>query len=179
MSHACRPGIWVTCALLLLCAITPRHVAAQPDQLEWRNAETISALVENLDDWIDVHSEYARHPDAPEIQWINRAQAARLQTTAQTAKLETTRGLYDPEAGTIYLVRPWDRRKPYDVSVLLHELIHHRQTKTGHWYCPGAQEQDAYKLQDAWLAQLGLRADVNWIAVILEAGCTPKDIHPD
>ncbi|MEI4261656.1 DUF6647 family protein [Roseovarius sp. D0-M9] len=25
----------------------------------------------------------------------------------------------------------------------------------------------------------GLRANVNWLAVVLDAGCTRRDIHPD
>jgi hypothetical protein len=44
---------------------------------------------------------------------------------------------------------------------------------------PGAQEPDAYRLQAAWLAERGQEIEVNRIAVVLAAGCTPKDIHPD
>lgn len=90
-----------------------------------------------------------------------------------------TRGLYDPDAATIRLVRPWDPRDPFDVSTLPHELVHHRQQGARHWYCPGAQELPAYRLQEAWLADLGLEPDIDWIAVVLEAGCTPRDIHPE
>ena len=53
------------------------------------------------------------------------------------------------------------------------------QAVAGHWYCPGAQELSAYRTQQAWLAELGLELDVNWIAVVLESGCTPRDFHPD
>ena len=36
-----------------------------------------------------------------------------------------------------------------------------------------------YRLQSAWLAEQGLSIDVNWLAVTLDAGCTPRDMHPD
>lgn len=45
--------------------------------------------------------------------------------------------------------------------------------------CPAAQELPAYRLHDARLAEWGLQAGVNWVAVVLDAGCTPRDIHPD
>jgi len=76
-------------------------------------------------------------------------------------------------------VRPWSADEPFSVSVLLHELVHHRQAEDGHWYCSGAQELPAYKLQQAWLDRFGLKANINWVAVLLESGCTPKDIYPD
>lgn len=74
---------------------------------------------------------------------------------------------------------PWSARDPQDVAVLLHELVHHRQAGARHYYCPGAQEPLAYELQRDWLAERGLETRINWIAVRLEAGCTPRDIHPD
>ncbi|MGI9367922.1 MAG: DUF6647 family protein [Ruegeria sp.] len=89
-----------------------------------------------------------------------------------------TRGLYDPMESTIYLVHPWKPADPQDISVLLHELVHHRQVGH-HFYCLGAQEEQAYRLQEDWLSEQGLQADVNWIAIVIDAGCAPKDIHPD
>jgi len=37
----------------------------------------------------------------------------------------------------------------------------------------------AYRLQEAWLAERGTEAEVNWVAVVLDSGCTRRDIHPD
>lgn len=88
------------------------------------------------------------------------------------------RGLYDPDRAEILLIKPWDPRDPEDVSVLLHELVHHRQAPP-HWSYPAAQALPAYRLQEAWLAERGMKADVNWVAVVLDAGCTRRDIHPD
>ena len=180
MNPFTRLGALVKCVLLLLLPFTSASHAAQDNILAWRDANSLPALVDHLELWIDANSDLPRRSGPATIEWINTAEVAHLKTSARAAKIETTRGLYDPEISAIYLIRPWGARNPYDVSVLLHELIHHRQNGDGtHWYCPGAQELDAYRLQDAWLAELGLEANVNWIAVILEAGCTPRDIHPD
>lgn len=166
-----------TLVVFLFAATNP--LIAQPDLLPWRDGKTLPALIEHLENWLDDHSDLERRDTLPDIHWIGLAQASYLQYGSQASTTGTIRGLYNADAQTIYLVRPWDHRNPHDVSVLLHELVHHRQAKDGYWYCPGAQELDAYRLQDNWLSQMGLEADVNWIAVILEAGCTPRDIHPD
>lgn len=51
---------------------------------------------------------------------------------------------------TLYVppVRRKSRGSVEDASMLLHELIHHRQAPH-HWYCPAAPELPAYRLQEA------------------------------
>lgn len=131
-----------------------------------------------LESWLDTRAPWPRRPDAPQIRLVTPSQAAALSgDTLHTG--EVPRGYYDPESATIYLVRPWSPSDPQDVSVLLHELVHHRQAAVPHWRCAGAQELPAYRLQEAWLNDLGLKARVNWIALVLAAECAARDKHPD
>jgi len=156
-------------ALVLLAA--PAY-AADPAPAEiWR-------IARGLDHWLDRASDYPARADPPGIAFIDAedAHAMRERSGRFDGRL---RGLYAETTGTIYLVRPWDARDPRDVSVLLHELVHHRQVGARHWYCDSAKEWDAYKLQERWLAQLGIDAGFYWPAILLEASCTPRDIHPD
>ncbi|MEM9911608.1 MAG: DUF6647 family protein, partial [Pseudomonadota bacterium] len=155
------------------------RAVAEQDALAWRDAKSINALRIHLEEWLDRNTDLSRSQNIPKIQHISVAQAAQMHTPLHSSQLGKTRGLYDPETQTIYLVRPWDKHNPYDVAVLLHELVHHRQKGHGHWYCAGAQELPAYRIQEQWLAELTLKANINWIAVFLEAGCTPRDFHPD
>lgn len=166
-------------ALMTLVLLGSAASALQPDPLAWRNAKSFPDLIEHLEEWLDRNTDLPRSAAMPKIRQIGLAQAAQLHTSLHSSQQETTRGLYDPQGETIYLVRPWDNRNPFDVAVVLHELVHHRQKDYGHWYCAGVQELPAYRIQDKWLAEMGLEAEINWIAVILEAGCTPRDIHPD
>lgn len=177
-----RPGVRLACALsLFLSLIVPGPSPATEPQhpLAWREAENLPDLVSRLDDWLDAHTDLPRRDAAPVIRRVSAAEAASLDGSRDRNHGGRTRGLYDPETGVIHLVRPWSARDPYDVSVLLHELVHHRQALSGHWYCPGAQELPAYRLQRDWLGGMGLEPDVNWIAVVMEASCAPTDIHPD
>lgn len=179
MSPFHRFSARVACALCLVAFSQSPAPASQTDPLAWRDASEMQSLIDHLELWLDAHSDLPRRTSAPLIRLVGADRVASLQATSRSSKSAHTRGLYDPETATVYLVRPWESRDPHDVSVLLHELVHHRQAEAGHWYCAGAQELPAYRLQEAWLAAQGLRANVNWIAVVLDSGCTPRDIHPD
>lgn len=133
--------------------------------------------IDMLDDWLDTHVDWPRRTTRPAIEVVPAQEAARLGGLPGRGH-GGTRGLYDPSSATIYLVHPWSAADPEDMAVLLHELVHHRQAPH-HFYCPAQQEEDAYRAQADWLADLGIEADINWIAVVLDAGCTPRDIHPD
>lgn len=144
----------------------------------WRHAAGMPDLVEVLEAWLDGQVTYPRKSAPPRIVTVDAATAAALPGVSARMGLRP-RGLYDPDTATIYLIEPWRPDRARDVSVLLHELVHHRQAGARHWYCPGAQEPEAYDLQAAWLAERGYEIAVNRIAIVLEAGCTPKDVHPD
>lgn len=166
-------------AALSLCAfqaLADTGARTDPDPA-WRQAKSLHELAGILDTWLDEQSEYQRQNRPPDIRMTSSSVAVSLRGVAGTGH-GRTRGLYDDETSTIYLVQPWNPKDPDDASILLHELVHHRQAPY-HFYCPGAQEEMAYRLQDRWLGERGLEAKVNWIAVVLEAGCSRRDVHPD
>ena len=170
-------SLWLVALIMFAVPVWADAVVRLDPEPEWRNTESISELAAVFDTWLDENTDLQR-PDAnAEIRFISASFAATLQGSS-ASDFGRTRGLFDPESFTIYLVQPWDRKNPHDASVLLHELVHARQVGR-HYYCPGAQEEAAYRLQDDWLRGRGLRAKVNWIAVILESGCNRRDFHPD
>lgn len=64
---------------------------------------------------------------------------------------------YDPLRDEIVLPQGWRVDDPFDVSILVHELVHFMQAKAGRRYpCPGAREKEAYAAQAAWLESQGL-----------------------
>lgn len=175
-----RIAVALATALVAFCPPTLRaetEIRFDPAP-QWRASPNMSALVDTLDDWLDVNGEWQRREISPRIRVVSESVADARQGPTSSFQRGRLRGLYDPEQVEILLVAPWNPHNAHDVSTLLHELVHHRQS-THHWYCPAAQELPAYRLQDAWLAERGLKAKVNWMAVVLDAGCTPRDIHPD
>jgi hypothetical protein len=64
--------------------------------------------------------------------------------------------LYDPEGGRIHLATGWTGRTPEEVSLLVHEMVHHFQSLGGaHFACPAEREREAYAIQDRWLGLFG------------------------
>lgn len=58
--------------------------------------------------------------------------------------------------GIIYLIEGWTGRTPADLSVLVHEMVHHFQYKLGLKHeCPQDREKLAYAAQDRWLHLFG------------------------
>jgi len=61
--------------------------------------------------------------------------------------------IYDAPGGTVYLSEGWRADSPVDVSILVHELVHHLQRDAGLDYaCPAAREKPAYEAQERWLS---------------------------
>lgn len=67
-----------------------------------------------------------------------------------------TVAVYDLTEATIYLPQNWTGNTPAEVSVLVHEVVHHLQhmAKTK-FECPQAREQLAYAAQQRWLGLFG------------------------
>lgn len=165
-------------ALIACCPTLPRADMSAHESSSWQQADSMAKIVSSLERWLDSRSDLPRRDAAPQIRIVSEWRATARQAGSASFQRGRLRGLYDPDRSEILLVRPWSAREAADVAVLLHELVHHRQAPH-HWYCPAAQELPAYRLQEAWLAEQGGSLDVNWLAIALDAGCTPRDIHPE
>jgi hypothetical protein len=166
-------------AMMVVCPALPRaeNAVRSATAFEWRQVNDMHQLVAGLDDWLDARTDWPTR-EAPRTRFVSQWEAAARRGATASYQRGRTRGLYDPEQSEILLVRPWNPGNAEDVSILLHELVHHRQAPH-HWYCPAAQELPAYRLQEAWLTEQGLAIEINWMAAVLDAGCTPHDIHPE
>jgi hypothetical protein len=59
---------------------------------------------------------------------------------------------YDPDTKTILLPERWSGSTPTELSILVHEMVHHLQYVAGTKYaCLQAREELAYAAQDKWL----------------------------
>lgn len=135
-------------------------------------------LVAELETWLDAHTDLPRADLPPEAIVLVDTEAEATQ--GQSAHVDdTVRATYDEEEARIYLVRPWYSDRVQDRSVLLHELVHHRQAAAQHWYCPQAMEWDAYLIQESYLEQRGETGDFNWAWVAMLSSCSTGEHHPE
>jgi len=60
--------------------------------------------------------------------------------------------LYDDRARTIYLGEDWSGSTPAEISILVHETVHHLQNRAGLTFaCAGEREKTAYRAQARFL----------------------------
>jgi hypothetical protein len=64
--------------------------------------------------------------------------------------------IYVDATNTIYLPEGWTGQTPMELSVLVHEMVHHLQSIAGLRYeCRQAREKLAFLAQDRWLDLFG------------------------
>jgi hypothetical protein len=84
--------------------------------------------------------------------------------------------LYNDETRTIYLSDKWAGATPAELSVLVHEMVHHLQNEAGISYeCPAEREKLAYEAQDNWLRLFGRNLEqefeINGLALLVSTSC--------
>jgi hypothetical protein len=80
-----------------------------------------------------------------------------LAESETTGSQLNTVSLYDDVTEAIYLPRGWTGSTDVEVSILVHEMVHHFQNLLGFKYaCAQEREKLAYMAQDRWLGQSGL-----------------------
>ena len=85
--------------------------------------------------------------------------------------------LYSVETKTIYLARKWTGQTPADLSLLVHEMVHHMQNLSPTTFeCPQAREKLAYEAQEKWLNMFGHNLEndfgIDRLTIFMNTACT-------
>lgn len=163
----------------VLGAEAPPATCARPAPT-MQQAPVPAALVQDLLDWIGSATAYDvddSRAAPPKIGFCHSGDWVDYENTRVLVE-EHLRAVYDWPNRRVLLVAPWDATDPRDVSILLHELIHHVQLTNRSWDCLQAPEWEAYKLQDRWLAESGIESGFDCLQIYFMSRC-PRDIHPD
>lgn len=117
---------------------------------------------------VDEHPsvEFVSAPEMAEVRYSGAESGGATRVVRET-NVATTAGIghpfqavYDDRTRTIYLPEGWTGATPAEVSVLVHELVHHLQNVGGLTYaCPQAREKPAYQAQARWLELFGESLD--------------------
>lgn len=84
--------------------------------------------------------------------------------------------VYRDDVETIYLPRGWTGATAGELSVLVHEMVHHLQNAGGLRYaCPGERERTAYEAQGRWLDMFGSNLNdafgINQMTLLVRTRC--------
>jgi hypothetical protein len=136
-------------------------------------ARPTPALLTMIVTWLSMNFGLPATHDLPKVELVGQMKMAALghhglvsdhqtRTTVEvshTMPLNAGRDLlaiYDVRRQTIYLREEWTGATPAELSVLIHEMVHHLQNVAGLKYeCPEAREKLAFAAQEQWLALFG------------------------
>src|SRR3546814_8658173 len=133
----------------------------------------MQALLSFILSWLVINSGLPASEDRPRVEFVSLSKMADvryhrlLSASPNHAVIDTGRStppasfqdvhaMYDEASRTIYLPEGWAADSPIDVSLLVHELVHHLQHAGGLEYdCPEARERPAYQAQERCLNLFG------------------------
>lgn len=120
------------------------------------------------------------------MSWVERETGYRIATTpivvASQQKFDAileAKGAHYADARAVYIPgmvvldnATWDPGNPVEVSLLVHELVHHAQLYAKRNYpCPDAREYEAYSLQNKWLIGHGYAPFASQAWIDQMSGC--------
>lgn len=136
----------VTASALSLCA-----AAAIAEPLE------SPPLLDTITLWLAANFNLPASSEVPQLAGTTDALLVELRygPEADVAPGEVV-AVYDDLSRTIFVSEGWTGRTPSELSVLVHEMVHHLQsTANVRFACPAEQEALAFRAQDAWLSLFG------------------------
>jgi hypothetical protein len=178
---------------LPLSRLNTRLLAKVTASATVRTTKTVTAMKELLTvlaTWLSINFGLPAIQDHPQIEMVqpvrmaairyrglvpDRAPVTQSDDDAPLGTPTNIVALYDDARKTIYLPHGW-RGSPAELSVLVHELVHHIQNEAGMKFaCPGEREKLAYDAQAKWLAIFGMTLeaefDVDPFSLLVRTNC--------
>ena len=166
---------------LLVCLLCMMMSLINPAQASVANGSVIPAsVVEPVVQWV-ARETGTQIPVLPQVIASRSRLIAALAAESNTP-IGRPRSGYIP--GTVIMDHVyWDTDDALQMSLLVHELVHHAQIfmKNAAWACPDARETLAYTLQNKWLAEHGHEPFVpqSWIDRVASCGTPPVHVAAD
>jgi hypothetical protein len=159
------------------------------------NSETLRptrALLEAITSWLSRNFDLPATSDVPQIEFLSGAALEEMRhrgsiqdqeaiaSAPSSARSIDRRGgtvaLYDGERRTIYLTEAWRGDTAAEVSILVHEMVHHlQQSGDMRFECPQDRERVAYEAQERWLTLSGRSLlqdfEIDPLTLLLRTNC--------
>lgn len=137
-------------ASFALCLAAAEPLSAAPDA-----AQPIDAppLLDAIVLWLSTNFDLPTPDRPPRLATLPESDLVQMRygPEARIAPGEVV-AVYDDAAKTIYLSQGWTGRTAAELSILVHEVVHHLQSSAGQSFaCPAERERIAYRAQGAWL----------------------------
>ena len=151
---------------------TAAYPATGAESLPGRT-RSVQARLTEIAAWLSTNFDLPAIQDQPRVEFVPPMKLASMRyggilpeqwredsvngATMHAAQAREVVAVYHDATRTIFLSDAWTGASPADLSVLVHEMVHHLQNLAGLRYeCPAAREKLAYLAQDQWLKLHGL-----------------------
>lgn len=116
------------------------------------------SILDTIELWLEANFDLPPAARPPVLATAPAAQLVEIRYgPASTVPPGEVVAAYDDASRTIYLARGWTGGTPAQLSVLVHEMVHHLQASADmRFACPAEREKLAYRAQDAWLGLFGM-----------------------
>jgi hypothetical protein len=124
----------------------------------------MEALLTAIVLWLSINFPLSANLNHPSIKFASAAEMIALTNKKQLQSTDVSASevssdivsLYNNASKTIYLRNGWTGKTPAELSILVHEMVHHLQN-IGQlkFACLEEREELAYKAQDSWLHLFG------------------------
>jgi hypothetical protein len=128
----------------------------------------MQALMTAIVTWLSVNFGLPADYHHPLVKFVPPAEIASLRNSAPRTGRPAAHHLlapgfaddviavYDDRGSAILLQVAWTGVTPAELSILVHEMVHHLQDRAGAAFaCPAERERLAYAAQDKWLGLFG------------------------
>jgi len=142
----------------------------------------MDALLTAIVVWLSANFSVPQNFNHPRIAYLPRMKMSEMrlqgvQSTVQgPGQSPDVVAIYDRERHVIFLPEGWSGHTPAELSLLVHEMVHHLQNVNGQKFeCPAAREKPAYLAQDLWLKQFGRSLEgefnVDMFTIVVKSAC--------
>lgn len=117
----------------------------------------MEALLTAIVLWLSINFPLPANLNHPGIKFVSAAEMIAQRTGVSASEIRSDiLALYSNESKTIYLMDGWTGKTPAELSILVHEMVHHLQN-VGQlkFACSEEREELTYKAQDDWLHLFG------------------------
>ena len=104
--------------------------------------------------WLGANTSLDTNHDIPKVLFLPQSEMESLFYKGEGKMPNTLHGLYDKDSDTIILPDTWDRREPWDLGVLVHEMVHYLQDQNNQKFnCIAEMERDSWPIQKKYLLE--------------------------
>ncbi len=152
---------------------------------------SMEALLTKIAAWLSTNFDLPANQDQPRVEFASAMKLAAMRYKGMlpdkwreggepameaAAHAREVVAVYHDATRTIFLPDAWTGTTPAELSVLVHEMVHHLQNLGGLKYeCPAAREKPAYLAQDQWLRlhdlDLEKEFQIDKFTLVISAAC--------